>query len=178
MLRRLALALALACTLAFVTTPTTGCRSRAEAPSAEEVAKARAVLAWPESVEAAEAARASSASYTNRDIRILYVARVAEIAAENEGWKAEGLGPAERARKAFGVRHEARKIARALMRDQAEVEALRVRDREQYGDPDGPTFESLLEKNRGKGLAEDEAYEAIIESAQRTNAAVNESMGL
>jgi hypothetical protein len=65
-----------------------------------------------------------------------------------------------------------------MMADPAEVEALRARDRKKYGNPDGPTLESLHEKNLGKGMTEQESYESIIGSSQRTDAATDKRHGV
>ena len=67
--------------------------------------------------------------------------------------------------------------ARAMMSDPAELAALQERDRAKYGNPDGPTFDWLLERNQAKGLAGEAAYLAIVESAQKTDANVNQSLG-
>ena len=68
---------------------------------------------------------------------------------------------------------QARITARAMMSDPAEVKGLQARDLAKYGNPDGPTFEQLLEKNRKKGATGDDVYLGIIDSSQRTNKAAN-----
>lgn len=139
---------------------------------------------WPEGLprpqDVAEAQRLKHAGtrWTNRQARQLYLERVATIAGEDAKGRAEGLPALERAARAFKIRHEARMVSRAMMSDEAEVELLRDRDREKYGDPDGPSFESLVEKAREKGLAGEAVYESIVESAQRTDAATNRGVGL
>jgi hypothetical protein len=55
---------------------------------------------------------------------------------------------------------------------------LRERDRSIYGNPDGPTFEILVQKLRQRGLSDEEAWEAIIESSKRPNDAFNKLLGL
>jgi len=40
---------------------------------------------------------------------------------------------------------------------------------EKYGHPDGPTFDQVVERAESKGLRGDDAYEAIVESSQRTD---------
>jgi len=75
---------------------------------------------------------------------------------------------------AVAIRHDARIMSRAMMSDPAEVEDLRKRDMEKYGNPDGPTFDQLVRRNRENGLTGDAVYEAIVESSQRTDQAVNE----
>ena len=65
-----------------------------------------------------------------------------------------------------------------MMQSRDEVEKLRERDREKYGNPDGPTFEQLVEKNRRKGMTGDAPFEEIVASSQRTDEAVNRECGI
>src|SRR5262249_54427999 len=62
----------------------------------------------PETPEAVAALREKGTSWTNRDIRARYVCAASGIGAQNEQWKAQGLGVEERARRAYQVRHDAR----------------------------------------------------------------------
>jgi len=128
----------------------------------------------PETVSEVEAARASGARWDNATIRRHYLDLVGRIAPANETWKKDGLAAAERARRAFTLRHDARVTCRAMMGDRQEVEALEARDQQKYGHPDGPTFDELVERQRSKGATGDALYEAIVESAQRTDSAANE----
>ena len=115
---------------------------------------------------------------THAEIRQWYNDQVACIPTLAEQWTAQGLGAEERARRAYDIRHNARLRARAFMRNKDEVKLLQDRDLEKYGNPDGPTFEYLVEKNRNKGLRGDAVYEAIIQSADRTNKAYNRAYGV
>ncbi|HEY0136972.1 MAG TPA: hypothetical protein VGB85_22975 [Nannocystis sp.] len=139
---------------------------------------------WPSGLakpkDAAEAAslRAAGVAWTDRQVRQLYLERVAEIGPHDAALRAQGQTAEARARAAFQARHDARVTARAMMQDSAAVEALRARDQEKYGTPDGPSFEYLVERAQQKGLAGDAVYESIVESAQRTDAATNRSLGL
>ncbi|HEY8376312.1 MAG TPA: hypothetical protein VIK91_07485 [Nannocystis sp.] len=145
--------------------------------------EATTVEAWPAELprphDAAEAERLKQAGtrWTNRQARQVYLERVATIAEEDAKWRAEGLPASERAKRAFTIRHEARMTARAMMSDPAELAALQARDRAKYGNRDGPTFEWLVERAREKGLQGDAIYESIVESAQRTDASLNQSLG-
>lgn len=144
---------------------------------------ATTVEAWPAELprpgDAGEAERLKQAGtrWTNRQARQVYLDRVATIAGEDAKWRAEGLPAAERARRAFTIRHEARMTARAMMSDPTELAALQARDRAKYGDPDGPSFQWLEARARAKGLGGDAIYESIVDSAQRTDQAVNQSLG-
>jgi hypothetical protein len=151
------------------------------APAAAPPAAATVVPAappLPESVAEAERQKAGGASWSNRAIREHYLALIARIAPADETWKKDGLGAEERARRAYQMRHDAWMTARAMMGDPQEVADLQARDREKYGNPDGPTFEQLVESGQKKGRAGDELYEAIVKSAGRTDTAVNEMFGL
>ncbi len=63
------------------------------------------------------------------------------------------------------------------MQNPIEVEMLMVRDKQKYGRTDGPSFEFLLEGLVDEGLTRDEAYEAVIKGAYRTNEGVNKALG-
>jgi PII-like signaling protein len=65
-----------------------------------------------------------------------------------------------------------------MMPDPVEVERLRRRDLEKYDNPDGPTFDQLVQQWKNKGLSGDEVYEAIIGSSQRTDRDVNKRFNL
>lgn len=139
---------------------------------------------WPTGLakpaDAAEVAslRASGVAWTDRQVRQLYLERVSEIGPRDATLRAHGQSVEARARAAFAARHDARVTARAMMQDSAAVEALRERDRQKYGAPDGPSFDYLIERARQKGLEGDAVYESIVESAQRTDAVTNRSLGL
>ena len=135
-------------------------------------------LAKPADAAEAAALRAGGAVWTDRQVRQLYLERVAEIGPRDEQLRAEGQTIEARARAAYQARHDARITARAMMQDAAAVEALRARDRDKYGTPDGPTFEYLRDRARQKGLEGDAIFQSIIDSAQQTDAATNRSLGL
>ena len=90
---------------------------------------------------------------TNAEIRQWYNDQVAPITRLNETWMKEGLS-AERAKRAYELRHSARIKARAMMQIEEEVTQLQRRDMEKYGNPDGPTFDYLVQKNREAGRPE------------------------
>ncbi len=115
---------------------------------------------------------------TNAEIREWYLEHVGRIPELNKQWLAQGLSARGRAQAAWGIRHEARLAARALMADPVEVELLRARDMAIYGDPDGPAFEFLVEVLKEAGFEEQALYEAIIEGSYRTDAQVNRRLGL
>jgi len=161
---------------ALVVTLAVGCSPRSV--SAERTAEILAAKPFPDSLAQVEVLRQQGVSWTNQEVRLHYNRLVDTIGPANERWKQEGLGAEERARRAYGMRHDARLLTRAMMSDAQEVEELRKRDLEVYGNPDGPTFEQLVERQRSKGVTGDAVYEAIIESSQRTNEAMNKRFGL
>jgi hypothetical protein len=110
---------------------------------------------------------------TNSEIRAWYRERVAEIPKLNQQWIAQGAGLEERALRAWRIRHDARVQARSTMENPAEIEDLRERDRRLYGNPDGPTFDQLVQESHQRGLRPDEVYERIISGSQTTNREVN-----
>lgn len=115
---------------------------------------------------------------TNAEIRRWYLERVATITELNNEWVRQGLSARERAEAAWRIRHEARLEARSMMADAVEVELLRERDMAKYGNPDGPTFEFLVERLQDAGLEGDVAYEVIIDESYRTNVELNNRLGL
>jgi hypothetical protein len=132
----------------------------------------------PTSVAQAETLKKGGAAWTNEQIRVYYNQVVATIGPADDGWKREGLPVEERARRAFAIRHDARLTSRAMMTDPHEVDDLRRRDQEKYGNPDGPTFELLVESGKKKGATGDAVYEGIVASAQQTDAKVNALFGI
>jgi len=163
-LRTLVLALALA--------GLAGCRPNANP------GEAASTKPFPESSAQIPELRRGGVDWTDGEVRAFYVRRVAAIGPADAQRKKEGMPALDRARLAFQSRREARLLARAMMKEGAEVEALRQRDRQKYGDPDGPTFDSLVAHEQQKGLTGDAVYEAVIASAQRTDRALNEALGI
>lgn len=131
-------------------------------------------LVQAENGQPASAAAVAQVPQTNGEIRQWYNDQVAVIPALDEQWLQRGVSAEERARRAHAIRHDARVKAREFMKDKSEVADLQKRDQEVYGNPDGPSFDYLVQKNRAKGLQGEAIYEAIIGSANRTNAKFNQ----
>jgi hypothetical protein len=115
---------------------------------------------------------------SNEEIRRWYLEQVARVEQLNEEWIRDGVPAEERALRAWTIRHDLRKQAREMMLDPEEVRALEQRDVLKYGNPDGPTFEWLLDSGRRAGLDGDALYDWIIRGAQRTDPAVNRRLGM
>lgn len=113
---------------------------------------------------------------TDCQIRVWYNYQVVAIGKINKKWAKDGLDLETRARKAYELRHQARVNARFMMADQVAVDSLAARDMRKYGNPNGPTFEYLLEKNIKKySISQDSSYQLIIDSSSRTSTAYNEN---
>lgn len=132
----------------------------------------------PTSVAEAEALKKGGVSWTNQEIRAYYNQIVSTIGPAHEQWKKDGLPAEERARRAYQIRHDARLVCRAMMASVDEVDDLRKRDQEKYGNPDGPTFEHLVESAKKKGVTGDAIYEGIVASSQRTDETTNAAFGV
>jgi hypothetical protein len=115
---------------------------------------------------------------TNAEIRRWYLELIGAIPEQNNEWIKQGLSAQGRAEAAWNIRHEARLEARSLMADPEEAELLRERDRVKYGNPNGPTFEFLVQRLEKAGLEGDAIYEAIIDNSYRTDAELNQKLGL
>jgi hypothetical protein len=157
---------------ALVIAVTLGCAK----PSAPvELASGKSL---PDSSAQAISLKTTGVAWTNAEIRAHYLVLVAAIGPANAGWKRDSVSAEERAHRAFQMRHDARITCRAMMSDARELAALEQRDQEKYGHPDGPRFDELVAHEKARGLSGDAVFEAIVESAQRTNSAVNEMYGL
>lgn len=110
---------------------------------------------------------------TNEEVRRWYKTEVSKIPALNAEWLTQGIGAQDRALRAWQIRHDARLRARDLMEDPREVDDLRERDITVYGNPDGPTFEFLVERAHKLGLKDNRIFEAIIDESFSTNVRVD-----
>ena len=115
---------------------------------------------------------------TNAEIRQWYQEQISQIPVSDREWKAQGLSPAERAENAWRIRHNARLKAREMMSDKSEVENLRMRNIQKYDNPDGPTFEYLVERLMQTELTGNDIYEEIILLSCQTDPGINKLLGL
>ncbi|GEM_PF-2385377 len=100
-----------------------------------------------------------------------------ELPEINNLLKAQNVPVEKRARILYHSRHRSRLKARQGMKDKKLVKDLEERDKEKYGNKDGPTFDYLVEKNMAKGMSKEQAMESIIDSAQRTSPQYNALYG-
>jgi hypothetical protein len=68
-----------------------------------------------------------------------------------------------RARRAADARHFDRARDRHMLRDPRLAEDLAARNEKVYGDPEGPTYDWLLEQGQARGVSGDALYEWIME---------------
>lgn len=94
----------------------------------------------------------------------------------NQEWIANNISAYDRALQAWNIRHDARTKAREMMKDKELTEILRARDEVKYGNPNGATFDYLVNKFKLAGLEGDAIYEAIIESSHRTDKQTNANL--
>ncbi len=111
---------------------------------------------------------------TDCEIRIWYNYQVVAISELNKNWIQQKIDLKTRAFKAYKLRHNARVNARFMMKNKDSVKALQVRDMKKYGNPDGPTFEQLMEKCSKKGFTTDKCYQDIIISSSRVSTVYND----
>lgn len=146
--------------------------------SAQAGTQVAAQKPYPTAPAEAVALKEAGTHWTNCEIRLYYNELINGIPSVDAQMQQAGKSAEERARAAYDIRHNARITARAMMEDAAEVQLLRERDQQKYGNPDGPTFEQLVEKSRAGNLEGDAVYTSIIESSQRTDEKVNEECGI
>lgn len=115
---------------------------------------------------------------SNVDVRNWYINQTSDVPELNQQWIEEGVPIEERALRAYEIRHDARIEAREMMSDYNAVGALQQRDVIEYGNPNGPTFEYLIDKAKAKGLTGDDIYNYIIGSSSRTDQTTNDRLNI
>jgi GNAT superfamily N-acetyltransferase len=108
---------------------------------------------------------------SNAETRTVYTTFELRMREVSERLLRDGAGLEERARALYSLRASIRTWTRALMADRETADYLTANE-------PNPTFEDLVERQRVKGRVGDEIYEAIIASATRSRASVNESLGI
>ncbi|MCX7569304.1 WXG100 family type VII secretion target [Tumebacillus sp. DT12] len=115
-------------------------------------------------------------SIKNHPLRQEYENSVKELSTKEQELRAQGLSNKEIA----GELHQARRDLGLKYKDLTPPdlrEYIYEINKGRYGDPLGPTFNSLLEKNMERGLSTEEAYQAIIQSSYRPNPDVDKLLG-
>ncbi len=125
-----------------------------------------------------ETGRLKKPKFQNDEIRRWYNAETSKVDGLDAEWRAAGMSAAERARKAYELRHAARIKARKMMQNPKQVRDLQARDMAKYGNPDGPTFDQLVKGAESKGMTGDARFEHIVGSSSRTDAGYNARHGI
>lgn len=110
---------------------------------------------------------------SDSEVRDWYLRKIATIPELDAEWQNSQVSLEERARRAWKIRHDARREARELMDSRVDVVALKLRDLVIYGHTSGPTFAQLVSAGRRAGLSPEETHRRIISGAQTTNSFVN-----
>jgi hypothetical protein len=113
----------------------------------------------------------AAATLSNAETRTVYTTFELKMREVSEQLTRDGVDLEERARTLYDLRASLRTWTRSLMEDRETADFLTANE-------PNPTFEDLVERQRSKGRVGDEIYEAIIASATRSRASVNESLGI
>ncbi|WP_405682164.1 hypothetical protein [Streptomyces sp. NBC_00057] len=104
-----------------------------------------------------------------REIRIRYHQLLDSMEHVEERMRAEGRSDEDIARVLVAMRNEAKDITRAGMSPEA-VKALEARNMAKYGNPLGPTADQQFARYGN--------WAAVIDAATRSNAAIDQELGL
>lgn len=110
-------------------------------------------------------------SLSEAEARAVYLQGELRMRELNDRLARQGASAEERAKTMFAQRNTLRSWARELMSNRALADQLNATEPHM-------SFEDLVAKYQAKGLTGDALYDAIIESATRSRASVNESLGI
>ena len=122
-------------------------------------------------IRAATHSHYAAATLTNDETRTVYTTFELRMREVSQQLLRDGIDVEERARTLYELRASIRTWTRALMQDRETADSLTAHE-------PNPTFEALVERQRAKGLEGDAVYEAIIASATRSRASVNQALGI
>jgi hypothetical protein len=122
-------------------------------------------------IESATHSHYAAATLSNAETRTVYTTFELKMREVSEQLLRDGVDLEERARSLYELRASLRTWTRSLMEDRETADYLTANE-------PNPTFDDLVERQRSKGRVGDEIYEAIIASATRSRASVNESLGI
>jgi hypothetical protein len=109
-------------------------------------------------------------------VRVWYLLNAAQIREIDRDLRDQGVSPHQRAVRAYEHRRWARVVARSAMTTELRKH-LDDRDRDRYGQPDGPTFEQVIAHLSGKGVVHSELFEEVVRSASRTDEGYTSKVG-
>jgi hypothetical protein len=122
-------------------------------------------------IESATHSHYAQGTLTDAETRTVYTTFELRMRLVHEQLVSSDAGLEEQARALYGMRAELRMWTRSLMENREMAEWLNANE-------PNPTFEALVERQRKKGLTGDAIYEAIIASATRSRASVNDALGI
>jgi hypothetical protein len=122
-------------------------------------------------VDSATHSHYAANTLSNAETRTVYTTFELRMREVGEQLRRDDVGLEEQARTLYELRASIRTWTRALMADRDTADYLTANE-------PNPTFEDLVERQRAKGRVGDEIYQAIIASATRSRASVNESLGI
>ncbi|WP_319446539.1 MULTISPECIES: alpha/beta hydrolase [unclassified Mycobacterium] len=122
-------------------------------------------------VDSATHSHYAAETLSDPEARTVYTTFELRMRDVREQLQRDGVGLEERARSLYALRASIRTWTRSLMANRETAEFLIAHE-------PNPTFEELVERQRTRGRVGDEIYEAIIASATRSRASVNEAMGV
>jgi hypothetical protein len=122
-------------------------------------------------VDSATHSHYATETLSNAETRTVYTTFELRMREVGEQLASDEVGLEEQARTLYELRASIRTWTRSLMADRETADYLTANE-------PNPTFEDLVARQRAKGRVGDEIYEAIIASATRSRASVNESLGI
>ncbi|WP_369798405.1 toxin glutamine deamidase domain-containing protein [Mycobacterium sp. URHB0044] len=122
-------------------------------------------------IDAATHSHYATGTLSNAETRTVYTTFELRMREVSEQLVRDDVGLEEQARTLYELRASIRTWTRALMADRETADYLTANE-------PNPTFEDLVARQRAKGRVGDEIYRAIIASATRSRASVNESLGI
>jgi hypothetical protein len=122
-------------------------------------------------IDAATHSHYATGTLSNAETRTVYTTFELRMREVSEQLVRDDVGLEEQARTLYELRASIRTWTRSLMADRETADYLTANE-------PNPTFEDLVARQRAKGRVGDEIYRAIIASATRSRASVNESLGI
>jgi hypothetical protein len=122
-------------------------------------------------VDSATHSHYATQTLSNAETRTVYTTFELRMRDAAEQLGREHVDLEEQARTLYELRASIRTWTRSLMADRETADYLAANE-------PNPTFEDLVARQRARGRVGDEIYQAIIASATRSRASVNESLGI
>ncbi len=114
---------------------------------------------------------------SNHQARAYVKGRKAELREAQAARERSGMSLDERARMAHAERAEMNQTAQEMMFWEGDVQQIRLRQQKEYGNPNGPTYEQLLQQKIRNGSTPNEARREIIDGASKGNPLADKKFG-